>query len=234
LHVANLPRIAVQEVPALGWLELVRRAQESTILGQLIDHAPSGVAQAAVKTVDQLLKVAACMHRGFSEAPALTRLRWVERFSQFDGPADFHDLSRLPDWAKLSYTLRQRLSAEAAWLFEQVDTAETGAVSLINALIRVALLLAGHAPVDRLIRGTIATPVRPEIGGRLRLNVDLARIRVGMHVVVPHAKGNVRGIVEDIGDGVVSAKVVAMPTNAGIELTAVHQAHFEMPAFFGK
>ena len=75
----------------------------------------------------------------------------------------------------------------------------------------MCLLLASHAPVDRLIAGRLkqpATGVRP--GVRLPLTVfDASRLRIGMQALMLRGGSVVaRATVEDIGAAEVSARVI--------------------------
>ncbi len=209
----QFPAIRVAALSAFTFTDLAAHARETLTLGNLLDHAPAKIAESASRELADILKVAACLHRAFGEAPVAARLEWVERFSQFDGPADFRAIERLPQWNTLGYTLRQRLVAETTWLFERMD-GNGDAVELINSLVRMALLLSAHAPVNKLIVGNVAEPVRPAAGGRVRLAVDVAHVRIGMEVIVRNGAGDVmKGIVEDIGAGVASAKILTAPGN---------------------
>ena len=140
-------------LPSLSWSDLQREATQRLTLGHLIDAGPAPVAHAAAQELANLFKVGACLHRDFSRVPALVRLTWAERFSQFDGPADFRDLGRLPAWQQVEFTLRREMQVDSDWLFGRIAAAQTEAVDLINDLIRVCLLLASRRPVDHRQRG---------------------------------------------------------------------------------
>jgi hypothetical protein len=213
--IAPVRRLGQLQFEALSWVDLRREAEANLTLGHLMDAGPAHLARQAAAELDNLFKIAACLHRGFGRVPAIIRLQWAERFSQFDGPADFRDASRLPRWPQIDFTLRRELQIHVDWLFSRVDVKQADAVDLINDLVRVTLLLASHAPVDQLITGTLIEESKPALGGLLRIKVDPLRIRRGMEVVLDASGGGaVRGVVEDISVGFVSARVVATPATA--------------------
>jgi hypothetical protein len=167
------------------------------------------VSAAAAAELEQIGQVATCLHAEFAAVPASTRLAWIERFSQFDRPAALRDLTVLPQYARLDRQTRRRLQEFADWLFGRVDPAERDAANLVNDLVRLCLLLASHAPVNRIIAGHVPapTPVRPGIQIPIRpLNPEL--VRVGMEFHVWHGPKLVAsGQVEDLVAGAVSARV---------------------------
>lgn len=222
----RFPELRLAALPGLTFTDLVAHAREALTLGQLIAHGPLKLAESAAGELARILKVAACLRRAFGEAPAVARLEWVRRFSQYDEPADFRAIERLPQWQTMGYTLRERIRTETAWLFTRVDATQSDAVELINNLIRVAMLLAAHAPVNRLITGTVAEPLRPVAGGRIRLAVDVLQVRIGMQVIVRNDSGEVvNGIVEDIGIGIASAKILSAPA-AAVQFGTAARAEF--------
>jgi hypothetical protein len=180
-------------------------------VGDLIGgrHGSRDVSVAAVEELEQMGRVATCLHAEFAAVSPAIRLVWIERFSQFDRPASFRDLSMLPNYGRLDRPTRRRLQEFADWLFGRVNASQRDALALINDLIRLCLLLASHAPVNRIIAGHVPrpTPVRPGIQIPIRpLNPEL--VRVGMEFHVWQASRVVaRGRVEDLQEGEVSARV---------------------------
>lgn len=201
--------LATLRLDTLSWLDLRREAHASLTLGQLIDTGPANLSREAATELDNLFKIGACLHQGFSLVPALVRLHWAERYSQFDGAADFRELSVLPQWDQIEFTLRRELQLETNWVFSRIDQKQPQAVELINDLVRAALLLASHSPVDELITGTVMEETRPAPGGLIRILADPLRVRLGMDVVLDSRNGLLRGIVEDVSATHVSARVVS-------------------------
>jgi hypothetical protein len=193
------------------WTDFQRDALEHAAIGDLIEgrHGSREVSAAAAGELEQMGQVATCLHAEFAAVPPAIRLAWIERFSQFDRPGLLRDLTVLPQYGRLDRQVRRRLQEFADWLFSRVKSSEPDAVNLINDLVRLCLLLASHAPVNRIIAGHVPrpTPVRPGIQIPIRpLNPDL--VRVGMEFHVWHASRVVaRGRVEDLHEGEVSARV---------------------------
>ena len=188
-----------------------RDADEHATIGDLIGgrHGAGDVSAGAAAALDQIRAVATCLHAEFAAVDAAIRLDWIERFSQFDRPADLRDLTVLPQYGRLDRATRRRLQEFADWLFGRVDAAERDAVNLINDLVRLCLLLASHAPVNRIIAGHVPrpTPVRPGLQIPIRpVNPEL--VRVGMQFQVWQASRIVAsGRVEDLEQGEVRARV---------------------------
>jgi hypothetical protein len=220
---------------SLSWLDLRQRVERELTLGQLIAAGPAPLARAAAEELDYLFIVATCLHENFSRVPGLLRLEWAERFGQFDQVnVDFRDLSRLPGWPGIDFTLRREMQLHADWIFGRIDQKQPDAVDLINDLLRVALLLASHAPVDQLIVGhPIESEFTPRPGGLLKLKVDPARIRRGMEVF--HRVSDtlsLRAVVEDISASHVAARIIDVPASANgpLKLTPASTLYFREAA----
>lgn len=207
-HAATLNFGAIQ---VKSWSGHVRDVEEHVALGDIIDgrHANGKLAADAATELGQIQQVATCLHAEFASVPPAVRLNWVERYSEFDAAGSFRDLTHLPEFGRLERHARRRLQAFTDWLFSRVAGNENGAEALINDLVRLCLLLASHAPVDRIITGHLPrlTPVR--IGNLIPIRpVEPARVRVGMDFHVWQDQTLVaRGKVVDLHDGEVSASV---------------------------
>jgi hypothetical protein len=193
------------------WKDFERDANEHAAVGDLIDgkHGSREVSVAAASELEQIGQVATCLHAEFAAVPASTRLAWIERFSQFDRPALLRDLTVLPQYARLDRPARRRLQEFVDWLFGRIDATERDATNLVNDLVRLCLLLASHAPVNRIIAGHVPapTPVRPGIQIPIRpLNPELVRVGMEFHVWQA-SKIVASGKVEDLVAGAVSARV---------------------------
>jgi len=227
--------IETATLASLSWLDLRQRVERELTLGQLITAGPAPLARAASEELDHLFVVATCLHENFSRVPGLLRLEWAERFGQFDRVSvDFRDFSRLPGWPALDFTLRREMQLHADWIFGRIDQGQPDAVDLINDLLRVALLLASHAPVDQLIVGhPIEAEFTPRPGGLLKLKADPARIRRGMEVFHRVTDTlSIRAIVEDISSSHVAARIIDVPASAlgPIKLTPASTLYFRQAA----
>jgi hypothetical protein len=194
-----------------SWKDFQRDAHEHAAVGDLIDgrHGSRDVSVAAAAELEQMGQVATWPHAEFAAVAPVVRLAWIERFSQFDRPALLRDLTVLPQYARLDRETRRRLQEFVDWLFGRVSSPDRDAVNLMNDLVRLCLLLASHAPVNRIIAGHVPrpTPVRPGIQIPIKpLNPEL--VRVGMDFQVWHASSLVAsGKVEDLVQGEITARV---------------------------
>jgi hypothetical protein len=142
--------------------------------------------------------------------PAL-RLAWADTLSEFDEAPSLRNLGSLARWSEIDSVDRRQMQAYVDWLFGQVEPGQPQAVALINDVVRMCLLLASHAPVDRIISGRLARPITGVSPGiRIPLTVlDPRRLRVGMQAVLYRADTVVaRAVVEDLGQQEVSAHVI--------------------------
>lgn len=202
------------------WQLIRDRAKESISLGDLIDagHGRSDVAQQTTRELNDISHVAACLYKMFGEVLPAIRLDWAERLSQYDTPVNLRNLSSLPRWGDkgtdgedlIAFVDRRQMQTLVDWLYQRVDPRQPEAVSLINDLVRICILLASHAPVKQIIAGHVPRPTTVKKGGRVELAaVDLSKVRVGMQVLM-HSGDDVvtTGIVDDLTDGKAAARVV--------------------------
>jgi hypothetical protein len=213
-HLAAIRLMPPVAIATLNWSALLGRAKEVLTVGHLMDFGSSKLTQAASREIHGLFKVAACLHRDFCKVAPILRLVWAERYSTFDGPADFRDLARLPRWSEVPFALRREMQLHVGWLFSKMDVSQAPAVDLMNDLVRAALLLASHAPVSQPITGTLAEDSTPSPGGLMPILIDPARIRVGMKAIIEQTssspKVRVLGVVEDLS-----------PTRAIVRVTVI-------------
>ncbi len=216
---------------ARTWLELQQSAHEQLSLGDLIDmaHGRSDVGRRATTELEQISKVATGLYERIGEVLPTIRLEWAEQLSQYDAPVDLHDLSRLPQWHRLEVTARREMQTLVDWLFQRVVRTEPDALSLMNDLVRVCLLLASHAPVNELLSGHVFKPSVAKVGGTLELAVDPARVRIGMHVLIRSGEQTVQAVVEDLSLSVVRARVLSA-TAPSVSLPVKTSAYFSDPA----
>lgn len=124
------------------------------------------------------------------------------------------------------------MQAYVDWLFGQVEPGFPQAQALVNDVVRMCLLLASHAPVDRIITGRLARPVPAVVPGtRIPLwALDLSKLRIGMQAVAYRGEQVIaRALVEDIGHGEISARVVETLGDR-VELGTDVRVHFEASA----
>jgi hypothetical protein len=98
----------------------------------------------------------------------------------------------------------------------------------------MCLLLASHAPIDRIISGRVLRPVTARPGGRIPLvALDPSKLRVGMQAVVYRASQIVaKAVVEDVGGTELSARVL-QTSAASVDLDESARVQFAAPANIG-
>ncbi len=205
-------RLDLGALSHLSWQGAFNQVAQVVSLGDIIDgqHGRSRVSRQAAEHFEQIGRICACLHAEFSAVLPSIRLDWAENLSEFDEPPPLRNLASLPRWGEIGYVDRRQMQAYVDWLFGQIQVIEPSAVTLMNDVVRMCLLLASHAPVDRIISGRLARPVTASLGVRIPLTVfEPAKLRVGMTALV-YRGGEIvtRAMVEDIGMNEVSARVV--------------------------
>ena len=121
------------------------------------------------------------------------------------------------------------MQAMVDWLFAQVDTTQAAAAALMNDVVRMCLLLASHAPIDRIVAGRMTQPVTGvAVGVHIPLTVlDATPLRVGMQALMYRDTTVVaRALVDDVGPAGVSARVIQTAT-AQVDLGDDVRVHFD-------
>jgi len=233
-RIAALQAVNLQALQALTWQGVRAQAEEVVSLGDLAEggHGRADIARDAAAVLDQVRSVTACLHAEFSGVLPVVRLQWAEMLSEFDAAPNLRNLASLPRWAEIAYLDRRRMQSYVDWLFAQVNAAQAQAVGLVNDVVRMSLLLASHAPVDRIVQGRMAQPtpgVSP--GVRIPLTVlDPTRLRVGMQALLYRNDTLVaRATVEDLGPQGVAARVIHT-AQAKVDLGDDVRVHFDTAA----
>lgn len=212
-RVDAVQRLNLASLVTATWQGVRSQATQLVSLGDLIDgaHGRSQVTRQAADEFDRIGHIAACLHGEFSGVLPSIRLDWAETLSEFDAAPNLRNLGSLARWSEIGYIDRRQMQSYVDWLFAQIDPRQSQGEIMMNDVVRMCLLLASHAPVDRIIAGRMKQPVtgvRP--GVRLPLTVfDPSRLRVGMQALMIRAGSVVaRATVEDIGSAEVSARVI--------------------------
>src|SRR5690606_16324000 len=97
----------------------------------------------------------------------------------------------------------------------------------VSEYVRVCLLMAAHAPVDKIIPARLVEPAPAKVGTRLTLALDVSRVRTGMLTLVRDDRDRIvsQAVVEDISEGVVRARITQL--HAAIT-TIVPSMRFEL------
>lgn len=217
-------RVFAQPVSAkgLGWQQANAVAKRMLVLDDLVSSAATRAAlsREVAEELDRLYVVAASLYDEAGRVDAGVRMEWARLLSEHDAPRDLRELSTLPRWAEIGEARHDRpadpfrkreLQAYVDWLFSRVDLGDTDAVEFVNDLVRVAFLLASHAPVERILDAQVAAPTVVKPGAVLPLRVDPRRVRIGMPALVMVGdKVHARGVIEDLADGTAHARLVAV------------------------
>lgn len=226
-------RIDLAALAALGWKQARDEADKLVALGDLIDgeHGSGAVASRAAALFDELSSIATCLHEAFCAVPPSIRLDWAERLSQFDATPRLRNLAGLARWGEIDFVERRRLQSLADWLFGQMRAGDSEAEALMNDVVHMTLLLASHAPVDRILSGRLPEPVTARPGVRLPIRVtEPLRLRVGMQALIYQADRVVaRATVEDLA-GNTAAAVVTRVEDGAVALAVETRVHFVAPS----
>jgi len=173
------------------------------------EHNRPSLARLAAGEIDGIGQAAGCLHASFADVPPVIRLAWADLLSEFDNPAPLSNLAGLPRWGELPLEDRRTQQGLVDWLFSRIDRSIKDAENAMNELVRVCLLLAAHAPVDRIIPARLVAPVPARIGVGLDLAVDIRVARIGMTALIRGADTQpiAHAIVEDLAEGVARARI---------------------------
>jgi hypothetical protein len=223
--------VDIASLAALNWQQAQAAAQVVISLGDLIDgdHGSGEVARRAAALFDGIAAVCTCLHAEFSAVSPSIRLDWAELMSQFDETPNLRNLASLPRWGEIGGIDRRQMQAFVDHLFSQVDAGQASALALANDLVRMALLLASHAPVGRIVAGRLPRPVTGvRVGTRIPLAaLDATRLKVGMQALVYQGSEIVaRARVEDVGALEATATVVHA-RGGQVDLGLDVRVHFE-------
>ena len=233
-RISALQSINIASFTNLTWMGIQAQAVEVLSFADLADgsHGHSEVAKSAATELQNIRSIVACLHAEFSGIAPVLRLEWAETLSEFDAAPNLRNLASLPRWAEIGYIDRRQMQSYVDWLFAQIEPGQPQAVALMNDVVRMCLLLASHAPVDRIISGRMARPITGvSVGIRIPLTVqEPAKLRVGMQAVIYRGESIVaRALVEDHGQLEVSANVIHTSA-AKVDLGDDVRIHFDNTA----
>ncbi len=207
---AQTAQIDLAAAAAQSWANVRAQAPDVLSISDLVSavNGRSDVSRNVAQEIDQITRASAVLLERFGDVLPAIRLEWATRLSEYDAPANLRNLASLPRWGEIPILERRAMQEIVDWLFGRVDVSRSDAVAMMNAIVRVCILLASHAPVDRIIAGAVHkdTPLHP--GVRIDLEVNLTQVRVGMFVNLYQGPSVVaRGVVEDLASGMAAARV---------------------------
>ncbi|NNE64060.1 MAG: hypothetical protein HKN34_08255, partial [Gammaproteobacteria bacterium] len=169
-----------------GWEESRKRATEVISLGDVIDgnHGRMGASKLAAAELEQISQVSVCLYLQFAQTLPSIRLDWAERLSQYDAPFNLRNLYSLPRWGEIDYIERNEMQRLVDWLYGRINAVYSDASDMINDLVRICILLASHAPVNKIISGLVPEPTMVRTGSKINIVADLTRVRIGMNIAM--------------------------------------------------
>jgi hypothetical protein len=201
----------VARIPALSLAEAHVQLTSLSTIGDLIagTHRQPALTRAASEEIDAITAIAGCLHESFGEVSPIVRLGWAEVLSQFDQPAPLSNLAGLSGWGEVPVELRRTLQGFVDWLFGRIDQKQDAAHDAINELVRICLLMAAHAPVDKIIPAHLVAPAPAKLGSKLFLTLDIKRVRKGMTTLIRDDRDRIisRAVIDDIVDGRAQATI---------------------------
>jgi hypothetical protein len=227
-HWENKAALDLEVLERLSFKELKEEGERTLSVNDLLSGAlgRSQTAQAVAQEVASMEDVATCLYARTGRVPPTVRLLWAQKISQFDAPTDLRQLSVLPRWGELSLEMRRDLQSFADWLFAKANALIPEALAFMNDVVRVAVLLAAHAPVSHIVSGHAPLAATGRLGDRLTLVIDKGLVRLGMQVSIETSTGGtIRGIVDDMSGLEVRVKVTQSNT-AGFAVSAGAKARF--------
>lgn len=208
---------------------------DTATLGDLAGgkHRNNTLIQLASAEMAGVLEIAACLHDRFAEVTPVIRLAWAEVLSEFDSPAELFSLAGLPRWGEVPRELRRELQGLVDYLFARFDRKSDKATAYFNDLVRTAMLLAAHAPVDQMISARLSTEAPARIGSHLTLNLDTSRARKGMIALIRDSQDRMiaKAVVDDLADGQAGARIIANYLNVSTIVPAMRIELSSAPKF---
>ncbi len=185
-------------------------------------------------TVDQITAIANGVYQLTGQVLPATRLKWADALYGTSDMTDLSNLAILPGWGDVRYDLRYELQTLDSWLFLQMNQGIAAAISFMSDVMRVAILLASHAPVSQIIEGSSIHSAPLANGTPVRVTVPSPRIYTSMPVTVHNNVGTIiaHGTVNDLSTteasvritSVVDKSVTTLPAGSSIRYSASGRA----------
>lgn len=208
-QVADIDLVAFSR---FGWEESRKRATKVISLGDVIDgnHGRMGASRQAAQELERLSHASLCLYLQFVQVLPSIRLDWAERLSQYDAPVNLRNLYSLPRWSEIEFIERNQIQRIVDGMYGRIDASYSDASDMISELVRVAILLASHAPVNKLITGIVPEPKTVKPGSIIDVVADLTRVRIGMNLSLVAGRNSVaRGRIKDIVGGKIKTEITS-------------------------
>lgn len=167
-----------------SWSAQVQILQNVSAVADLISSGAvhAEVVNATSRLIQQISSVATCLYVRAGQVLPVERLAWAEYLRGPGLSVSLQTLAALPNWNLQDYVSRQQMQLLVDWLFQQIDATNADAAAFLSDVVRVAILLASHAPVDDVIAGAVTLRTKPVVGGVVHLTLPSTRIAAGMYV----------------------------------------------------
>ncbi len=213
-----------------SWSARRRRALELLSLNDLIESGRQpAVARKAAAEIEQIERVLHALWQMARQVPAPIRLLWAQALSAYDTVTRLDSLAGLPGWAFVGFALRQQMERLNVWLFGRMEPGIGEAGALMTDVVRVALLLAAHAPVADIVAARIEAPQTAKPGSAVDIVIRRGTPSIGMSVTFLDANMvQARGVVRDLYGSRARVEIVEAVQPA-ITLTAAQQVTLFAP-----
>ena len=183
-----------------SWTERRRRALSLLSLNDLIEGGKQpAVAKLAATEIEQIERVIHALWQMARQVPPPIRLLWAQELSEYDTVTSLVGLSRLPGWPHVDFALRKKMERLNGWLFSRMEKGVGEAQALMTDLVRVAILLAAHAPVADIIAARIEEEQSAAPGAAIDIVIRRGVPKIGMSVSFLDASlVQARGVVRDL------------------------------------
>ncbi len=149
--------------------------------------------------LEQIERVLGAFWQYARQIPTPIRLMWAQNLSEFDTVTSLQSLARLPGWDAINFTLRANLDRLNTWLFSRMEVTPTQARALMTDIVRVALLLAAHAPVADIISARLEEEKTVRPGHFITIQIKRGSPQIGAQVAFLEANFvQARGAVRDL------------------------------------
>lgn len=213
-HRGAIATVNLALLPQLSLVQGQSQVKAMATLGDLLvgTHGKPEITRAAIDLLAAITDTGGCLLDNFGSVAPIVRLAWAETLSEFDRPAPLYSLVALPQWSQVPAELRRTLQGLVDFVFAQVDIQNEDARDAMNEYVRVCLLMAAHAPVDRIIPARLVEPAPAKVGARLSLAIDVTRVTKGMLALVRDDRDRIvsQAVIDDIADGMAQARITQL------------------------
>jgi|GEM_PF-3268443 len=210
-HREYIARMDYSVLKELSWQQQKSVASELVTPGDMIegDHGNSAVVAKTSRLLRDITHMAGHLYHAFLKIDPAMRMKWVTTLSQYDSPVNLRALSSLHRWGEVEYEVRVHMQKLVDWLFQQIRLADPKAEAVMSDIVRCCILLASHAPVDKIVSGHVDEAKSVNKGDKLDITVPTKDVAIGQIVEVFDKDQMLRAVVENITKKGVHSRVIA-------------------------